>query len=290
MYLEHFKLNEKPFSTSPNPRFFYLSPQHREAIAKAEYAVTEKLGLAAIYGDVGMGKTTVSRLLLQKFRDEHKFNAVILTHPAYPTENQFLRAICQEFRIGKSAKAKLDLLTLFQGYLIEQWQQGQTPVLIIDEAQTLKPPLLELLRQLLNFETNTEKLLQVVLFGQNELRDRLDHKPNLKSRVAIWGALSTLTPEEARAMLAFRFTIAGGGDLPFEPPTLDAIYRYSSGVPRSACILCDNALLKSFLRKKSIVPRAVVDEVYAEMNMHPTLELSAEANRRSRTRKEIADA
>jgi general secretion pathway protein A len=132
MYLEYYQLVEKPFSTSPDPRYFYLSSQHREAIAKAEYAVTEKLGLAAIYGDVGMGKTTVSRLLLQKFRDEHKFNAVILTHPAYPTENQFLRAICQEFRIGKSAKAKLDLLNLFQGYLIDQWKQGQTPVLVID--------------------------------------------------------------------------------------------------------------------------------------------------------------
>src|SRR5436190_20328824 len=220
MYLDYFKLLEKPFSTSPDPRYFYLSPQHREAIAKADYAVAEKLGLAVIYGDVGTGKTTISRLLLQKFRDEHRFNAVILTHPAYPTENQFLRAICQEFRIGRSAKAKLDLLTLFQAYLIEQWKQGQTPVLIIDEAQTLKPPLLELLRQLLNFETNTEKLLQVVLFGQNELRDRLDRKPNLKSRVAMWGALTTLTREDADAMLRFRYQVAGGKELPFEDKAL----------------------------------------------------------------------
>ena len=83
MYLQHFRLNEKPFSTSPDPRYFYLSTQHREALAKAEYAVTEKLGLAVVSGDIGMGKTTVSRLLLQKFRDEYKFNAVILTHPAY---------------------------------------------------------------------------------------------------------------------------------------------------------------------------------------------------------------
>src|SRR5438132_9240430 len=215
MYLNYFKLLEKPFSTSPDPRFFYLTPQHREAIAKTEYAVSERLGLSVVYGDVGTGKTTISRLLLQKFRDEHNFNAVLLTHPAYPSENQLLRAICQEFRIGKSAKAKLDLLTLFQAYLIAQWQAGQTPVLIIDEAQTLKPPLLELLRQLLNFETNTEKLLQVVLFGQNELQDRLDRKPNLKSRVAMWGALSTLTLEDMQAMLTFRFQVAGGSTLPF---------------------------------------------------------------------------
>ena len=146
MYLQHFNLAEKPFSTSPDPRFFYLSSQHREALAKTEYAVVEKLGLAVVYGDIGMGKTTVARRLLQKFRDEYHFNAVMLTHPAYPTENQLLRAICQEFRIGRTAKAKLDLLNLFQGYLLEQYTQGKTPVLIIDEAQTMRPPLLELLR------------------------------------------------------------------------------------------------------------------------------------------------
>jgi general secretion pathway protein A len=199
MYLEHFGLTEKPFSTSPDPRFFYLSSQHREAIAKAEYAVTEKLGLTVIHGDVGTGKTTVARMLLQKFKDDFRLNAVLMTNPAYPTENQLLRAICQEFRIKRSAKAKLDLLTIFQGYLIEQWQEGIIPAIIIDEAHTMKPPLLELVRQLLNFETNTEKLIQVVLFGETELGARLDRKRNLKSRVAMYGALTTLSPADARA-------------------------------------------------------------------------------------------
>jgi len=268
MYLEHFHLTEKPFSTSPDPRFFYLSAQHREAIAKTEYAVTERLGLSVVYGDVGTGKTTISRLLLQKFRDEHQFNAVLLTHPSYPSENQLLRAICQEFRIGKSAKAKLDLLTLFQAYLIDEWKHGHRPVLIIDEAQTLKPPLLELLRQLLNFETNTEKLLQVVLFGQNELRDRLDRKPNLKSRVAMWGALTTLTRDDTEAMLRFRYQVAGGAELPFPPAVLERVYRYARGVPRTTCIICDNAMLKTFLLGGNAVVEAVVDTVYGEMTGH----------------------
>lgn len=265
MYLQHFGLNEKPFSTSPNPRYFYLSTQHREALAKAEYAVTEKLGLAVVSGDIGMGKTTVSRLLLQKFRDEYKFNAVILTHPAYPTENQLLRAICQEFRIGRSAKAKLDLENLFKSYLIEQWQTNQTPVLIIDEAQTMRPPLLEQLRQILNFETNQEKLIQVVLFGQIELLDRLKRKPNFKSRVAVYGALTSLTLQDATDMLSFRYRVAGGTDFPFTPPTLEAIYRYSKGVPRAACILCDNALLKTFLRGQTRVSPEIIAEVATEL-------------------------
>lgn len=291
MYLEHFQLVEKPFSTSPDPRFFFLSPQHREAIAKAEYAVTEKLGLAVIYGDIGMGKTTVSRLLLQKFRDEHHFNAVILTHPAYPSENQFLRAICQEFRIGRSAKAKLDLLNLFQAYLIEQWKQGQTPTLIIDEAQTLKPPLLELLRQLLNFETNTEKLLQVVLFGQNELRDRLDRKRNLKSRVAMWGTLSPLTLADMETMLRFRIKVAGGEGLPFAPAALQAVYRYSLGVPRSACILCDNAMLTAFLRREEVVSKDSVDAVHREMNgKAPADQERRKVGRPRKTEKEVVRA
>ena len=291
MYLEHFQIVEKPFATSPDPRFFYLSPQHREAIAKAEYAVTEKLGLSAIYGDVGMGKTTGSRLLLQRFRDDHHFNAVILTHPAYPTENQFLRAICQEFRIGRSAKAKLDLLTLFQSYLIEQWKQGQTPALIIDEAQTLKPPLLELLRQLLNFETNTEKLLQVVLFGQNELRDRLDRKRNLKSRVAMWGTLSPLTLPDMETMLRFRIKVAGGEGLPFSPSALQAVYRYSRGVPRTACIMCDNAMLTAFLRGEPEVSKESVDSVHREMNgAKPVDEEGRKVGRPRKKEKEVVHA
>lgn len=270
MHLQHFRLNEKPFSTSLDPRYFYLSTQHREALAKAEYAVTEKLGLAVVSGDIGMGKTTVSRLLLQKFRDEYQFNAVILTHPAYPTENQLLRAICQEFRIGRSAKAKLDLENLFKSYLIEQWQTNQTPVLIIDEAQTMRPPLLEQLRQILNFETNKEKLIQVVLFGQIELLDRLTRKPNFKSRVSVYGALTSLTLQDAIDMLSFRYRVAGGTDLPFTPQALEAVYRYAKGVPRAACIICDNALLKTFLRGQTLVSPEIIEEVAAELGADDT--------------------
>jgi general secretion pathway protein A len=285
MYLQHFNLAEKPFSTSPDPRFFYLSSQHREALAKTEYAVVEKLGLAVVYGDIGMGKTTVARRLLQKFRDEYHFNAVMLTHPAYPTENQLLRAICQEFRIGRTAKAKLDLLNLFQGYLLEQYTQGKTPVLIIDEAQTMRPPLLELLRQLLNFETNTQKLLQVVLFGQTELRERLERKPNLKSRVAMYGTLSPLSPQDAVMMLDFRYRAAGGGLLPFPPPTLEAVYRYSKGIPRSACVISDNALLKAYLQGVETVEKAMIDEIYAEMAGKDEIEVTQPEKKVGRPRK-----
>ena len=292
MHLQHFRLNEKPFSTSLDPRYFYLSTQHREALAKAEYAVTEKLGLAVVSGDIGMEKTTVSRLLLQKFRDEYKFNAVILTHPAYPTENQLLRAICQEFRIGRSAKAKLDLENLFKSYLIEQWQTNQTPVLIIDEAQTMRPPLLEQLRQILNFETNKEKLIKVVLFGQIELLDRLTRKPNFKSRVSVYGALTSLTLQDAIDMLSFRYRVAGGTDLPFTPQALEAVYRYAKGVPRAACIICDNALLKTFLRGQTLVSPEIIEEVAAELGADdtPSQPQRRKVGRPSKAGKEVVHA
>jgi general secretion pathway protein A len=148
--------------------------------------------------------------------------------------------------------------------------------------------LLELLRQLLNFETNTEKLLQVVLFGQNELRDRLDRKPNLKSRVAMWGALSTLTREEAKAMLRFRFKVAGGEGFPFTPEAFDAVYKYTLGVPRTACIMCDNALLKGFLRRERTVSLATVDAVYQEMDIHLPIEETTKVGRPKKALREVA--
>lgn len=278
MYEAHFSLNERPFSTSPDPRFFYLSPQHKEALAKAAYAINERMGLSVIYGNVGTGKTTVARRIYQQFQDSDEHQVVMLIHPDYPTPNQLLRAIVQEFRIGKTAQAKLDLLNLFKDFLFDKSiKQKKTQVLLIDEAQTMRPPLLELLRQLLNIETSQQKLLQIVLFGQDELGRRLDLKPNLKSRVALYGALSPLAPEDTHSLLKFRFQVAGGNELPFSKEAVDAIFKYSKGLPREIVKLADNALIKAMARDQKSVDKSLIGETAEELRLTEEFEAKPKA-------------
>ena len=172
-YLAYFNLREEPFSTVPSPRYFFLTTAHGTALEKTAYVVGAKKGLAAVFGDTGTGKSSLARLLYQKFLDSG-FLVSLLTNPSYPTANSFLRTIAQEFGTPKTDKSFKGMLDIFKAYLFAQAvEQGKTVVLIIDEAQTLKPPLIELLRQLINFETNDMKLLQLVLFAQEELRDTL---------------------------------------------------------------------------------------------------------------------
>ncbi|MGI0034920.1 MAG: ExeA family protein [Nitrososphaera sp.] len=176
-YLSYFKLKEEPFNTTANPRFFFLSPIHSIALGKTEFTVDAKKGLAIVFGDTGYGKSTLARLLHGKFID-NGYISVLLTNPNYPTTNSLLRTIIQEFQLPKTSKAFKENLDIFKGYLYEQAiQNKKTIVLIIDESQTLRIPLLELLRQIINYETNDMKLLQLVLFSQEQLRTKLAH-PN----------------------------------------------------------------------------------------------------------------
>ncbi|MGD9893500.1 MAG: ExeA family protein, partial [Dehalococcoidia bacterium] len=145
-YLAYFHLKEEPFSTVPSPRYFFLTSVHATALEKTVYVVGAKKGLAAVFGDTGTGKSSLARLLHQKFRDSG-FLSTLLTNPSYPTPNSLLRTIAQEFGVPKTDKSFKGMLDLFKAYLFQQAvDEGKTVVLIIDEAQTLKPPLIELLR------------------------------------------------------------------------------------------------------------------------------------------------
>ena len=262
-YLAYFGLKEEPFSTVPSPRYFFLTPVHSTALEKTAYVVGAKKGLAAVFGDTGTGKSSLARLLHQKFLD-YGFVSVLLTNPNYPTPNSFLRTIAQEFAIqtDRSFKGTLDLLKthLFS----ETMDQGKTVVLIIDEAQTLKPALIELLRQLANYETNDMKLLQMVLFAQEELRNTLSRPrlQNFRSRIVMASTLDRLSLDELRAMLKFRWEVASGGAAhPFSDEAIEAIFTHSGGTPREANILADNALLLAFHTKQRHIARDLIDKV-----------------------------
>lgn len=260
-YLEYYGLKEEPFSTAPSPRYLLLTTGHSTALEKTAYVVSAKKGLAAVFGDTGTGKSTLARLLHQQFLDQG-IVSILLTNPSYPTPNSLLRTIAQEFGTARTDKSFKGMLDIFKGFLLEQaLDQGKTVALIIDEAQTMGFPQLELLRQLINVETNEQKLLQVVLFAQEELRDKLSHQRarNLKSRIVMGSTLERLSAKEVAEMVAFRWTVAsGGGQHPFTPGALAAIGRYSEGVPRAATILADNTLILGFMRQRKSIGEDLV--------------------------------
>jgi general secretion pathway protein A len=266
-YLPFFHLKEEPFSTVPNPRFLFLSPIHSTALGKTEFTVQAKKGLALVFGDTGTGKSSLARLLHQKFLDQ-SFNSVLLTNPSYPTTNALLRTIVQEFQLPKTARSYKDNLDIFKMFLYgEAIERGKTVVLIIDEAQTLRLPLLELMRQLINFETNEMKLLQLVLFAQDELRAKLMHPMarNFRSRVAMASTLDRIGVDELREMVDFRWRVASGNQKhPFLPDAVDALYFYSDGTPREACIIADNALLLAFLAGETVITKPLVETAARE--------------------------
>src|SRR5690349_7752485 len=245
-YLSCYYLKEEPFSTVPNPRFLFLSPIHATALSKAEFTVDGRKGLTIVFGDTGTGKSSLARLLHQKFLDKGYVSA-LLTNPSLPTPNALIRTIIQEFALPRPGRSYKDNLDLFKMYLFEHaYEQGKTVVLIIDEAQTLRLGFLELLRQLINFETNEIKLLQLVLFAQNELRAKLANPQarNFRSRVAMASTLDQIGIAELGQMVDFRWRVASGNqEHPFGQDAIEALFAHSGGTPREACILADNALL-----------------------------------------------
>lgn len=267
MYEAHFRLKERPFSISPDPRFIYLTAQHQEALAKVQYAISQKMGVSAIYGDIGAGKTSLARRLWVLYADNPQYNFAMIVHPNFPSTFQFVKEIRREFGLDKPPRSLSDALDEFQDYLLEAHSRGKTNILIIDEAQNLKPSNYETIRQLLNFETNTEKLLQIALFGQNELASRIDRQPELKDRITIFGALTPLTYGDAAALIDFRWKVAGGDKHPFEREALDAIFKYSRGLPRKISKLCDNALIRAFSLETQTVSKAVIDEIATEVRL-----------------------
>lgn len=257
-------LIEPPFSLSPDPRYFYVSLQHKATLAKVTYATEQRQGLSVIFGDVGVGKTTVARRLYQIYRDRDDYYSAYIPTPLYPSDFQFLKNICAEFGL-KPKRSKLLQLAAFEEFLIDAYQENKTVLLIIDEAQGLIGPQFELIRQLLNFETNTQKLIQIVMIGQNELRNKLRLKRALASRVATRSTLEPLHLDDTRSMIKFRVMVAGRQEALFSDDAVTRIYHHSKGMPRSICVLGLNILPAALIHEVNIVDADLVSQIIEEM-------------------------
>ncbi|GAA4869286.1 AAA family ATPase [Luteimonas vadosa] len=267
MYLEHYGLNEPPFSITPDPRFVYLSERHRDALAHLLFGITQGGGggFVQLTGEVGTGKTTLSRLLLEQIPDNARV-ALVLNPRLSATE--LLETICEELHLDLdgargSAKALVDRLN---AYLLDAYAQGLRVVLVVDEAQNLPVDALEQVRLLTNLETDTQKLLQIILLGQPELRDMLA-RPELRQlaqRITARFHLTPLDAGETAEYMRHRYRIAGGQRLPFSARALQRIHRRSGGVPRLTNVIAERALLAGYARDAATIDEALVEAAASE--------------------------
>lgn len=266
MYTGFFGLTSTPFSIAPNPEFMYLSPRHAEALAHLRFGLGEAGGFVLLTGEVGTGKTTVSRCLLQELDDSA--DVAFILNPTL-SELELLAAICDELKIRyKKSDASLKLLTdKIKNRLLKNHQAGKHTLLIIDEAQHLQPAVLEQLRLLTNLETNTRKLLQVILIGQPELQQLLKRNDlrQLAQRITARYHLLPLDLNEVRHYLKFRLQVAGCSRPVFSDKAVKTLFRLSGGIPRLLNLMADRALLGAYSQQQALVNDKVVMQAAAEI-------------------------
>jgi general secretion pathway protein A len=266
MYLEHFNLSERPFSITPNPRFLYMSECHREALAHLVYGLGEGGGFVQLTGEVGTGKTSLCRCLLEQVPDN--VDLAVVLNPKV-TAFELIATVCDELGIKYPEQdASIKKLTdVLNQYLLEAHTRGRRTVLIIDEAQNLSADVLEQIRLLTNLETSTQKLLQIILIGQPELRTLLQREDmrQLAQRVTARYRLEPLTREETRAYIKHRLHICGATRPIFKRSAVDRIYKLSGGIPRLINVLCDRALLGAYTEGKLHIDRKIVRQAANEV-------------------------
>ncbi len=267
MYAPFFGLSREPFSLAPDPRFLFMSDQHREALAHLLYGVQGGGGFVLLTGEIGAGKTTVTRCFLQQLPPQcvvaYIFNPCL-------SALELLQTVCTEFGIpalpaGASIKAHVDALNAF---LLDAHAKGRHALLIVDEAQALQPLLLEQLRLLTNLETSDRKLLQIILIGQPELRERVDGPgmEQLSQRVIARYHLGPLSARDTRQYILHRLGVAGPHvAVPFDKAALSRVHRLTGGVPRRINLLADRALLGAYGRGQRVVDQATLERAATEV-------------------------
>src|SRR6195952_4367799 len=231
MYKSYFNLKSDPFGSSPDPRFMYMMPHTREALAGLEYGISARKGFIVLTGEVGTGKTTLLRRAIASLDQSRVFSSFIF-NPRLDVLD-FLEFILSDFGITPQNRTKSGMLIQLNRWLIERYRREETCVIVVDEAQNLEWELLEEIRLLTNLETTSEKLVQIVLSGQPELEEKLRHPSvrQLRQRIALWCRTQALTPEQTSAYITQRLLIAGTDEPIFPPESIALIHRISRGIP-----------------------------------------------------------
>lgn len=264
MYKEFFDFDIMPFNTTPDASFFYASEQHNEALARLQYAITERKGFILITGEIGSGKTTVCHTLLSRIDQNVKTALITNTHI---TGKELLKEVCTEYDIAIGKCTRLQLLHRLNDFLIDQLSKDNNAVIIIDEAQNLTPRVLEEVRLISNLETDKSKLVQIILMGQPELSEKLEFPQlkQLKQRIVTRYHLYPLSDEEAEQYIYHRLTIAGAnGHKIFSYNAIQEVILYAGGIPRLINIICDQALLHAYSEGRSKVDVEIVRDVIQE--------------------------
>jgi general secretion pathway protein A len=272
VYLDYYRLKEPPFDITPNPKFLFYSAKHREAFNHLLYGIRERKGFVQLTGEVGAGKTTLCRAMLQRL--DGQFATALILNPVLDSDG-LMKIIAMEFGLPVNSLKldRLETLAMLNEFLLKLVEQGKDAVLIIDEAQDLSDELLEQVRLLSNLETDDRKLLQIVLMGQPELRDRLNNPRlrQLRQRITVRYHLRPLNRAELKHYVQHRLHVSGANGVPyFTGPALWRIYNYSQGIPRLVNAACDKALLAAFVHQSDRINYRIAGVALRELegNIH----------------------
>jgi general secretion pathway protein A len=265
VYQQYYGLSEPPFDITPNPRFLFYSDKHREAYNHLLYGIRERKGFIQLTGEVGAGKTTLCRAMLEQL--DQRFSTALILNPVMSAD-ELMKAIAMEFGLPVNGLDRLDTLSVINQFLLQQVERKMESVLIIDEAQDLTEDLLEQVRLLSNLETDNRKLLQIVLMGQPELRERLNNPAlrQLRQRITVRYHLRPLSRLEVSDYIRHRLHVSGANGAPyFTGPALWRVFRYSQGIPRLVNAICDKALLAGFVRQTDRINFQLVSRAVREL-------------------------
>jgi len=267
MYYNFYGFKEAPFNLTPNSRFFFSSIKHTEALSTLQYAIEQRKGFVVVTGDVGSGKTTVCRTLINQLNHHTKTALITNTHLS---GKDLLMSILEDLEVEYTPGSKSKLHSQLNAYLIEQLRLNNNVVLIIDEAQNLTPSILEEVRMLSNLETENEKLIQILFLGQPELKKKLalPRLEQLRQRIAVYFHLTPLSRNDMEIYINHRLKVASGKDMQlFTPEALNLIYKFSKGVPRLINQICDSALLTGYINDTIEIGETILNEVIGESPM-----------------------